>query len=366
MSRIAWPGADAHVVECPGDAVPCRGVGVVVGGGHGAVDRRDLAGIRPPRDVRPQGRGVEGDLVVPRRTLVGGQAAPVVEGQLPRRSRRRVGSSLEVGERRVVGCDKTGFGTGLDGHVADRHPPLHRHRLEGCAAVLDDVTESTAGADRPDDRQYDIFRSDIGRHRTVDVDCHPLRSDLGQRLRGEDVLDLTRADAERECPERPVGRRVAVAADDGHARQGAALLRPDDVDDSLAGVAHRVVGDAELGGVLRAGRRPAWPRPRRRSGGRCPWSGRCGPRWRRSVRAGGRADRTGASLRMPAGWSPRGRDAGRCTTDLARPPSMRRAPRDGPRSWRRGWRRSWRGLARLSDGEIRFLANGKRIERRGS
>ena len=32
--------------------------------------------------------------------------------------------------------------------------------------------------------------------------------------------------------------------------QRATLLGPDDVDDALAGVAHRVVGDAELGGVL--------------------------------------------------------------------------------------------------------------------
>ena len=83
----------------------------------------------------------------------------------------------------------------------------------------------------------------------VDVDRHPPRPRLGQRLRGQHVLDLARADAEREGAERAVGRRVAVAAHDRHARQRAALLGPDDVDDALAGVAHRVVGDAELGGV---------------------------------------------------------------------------------------------------------------------
>ena len=37
---------------------------------------------------------------------------------------------------------------------------------------------------------------------------------------------------------------------------GAALLGPDHVHDALAGVAHRVVGDAELGGVACAARRP--------------------------------------------------------------------------------------------------------------
>ena len=73
---------------------------------------------------------------------------------------------------------------------------------------------------------------------------------LRQRLGGQDVLDLARADAEGERAERAVRRRVAVAADDRHARQRAALLGADDVDDALAGVAHREVGDAELGRVL--------------------------------------------------------------------------------------------------------------------
>jgi hypothetical protein len=43
---------------------------------------------------------------------------------------------------------------------------------------------------------------------------------------------------------------VAVAADDGHARQGEALLRPDDVDDALALVLLGIILDAEIGGVL--------------------------------------------------------------------------------------------------------------------
>ena len=64
---------------------------------------------------------------------------------------------------------------------------------------------------------------------------------LRQRLGGEHVLDLARADAEGERAERAVGRGVAVAAHDGHARLGEALLGADDVHDALAGVAHRVL-----------------------------------------------------------------------------------------------------------------------------
>ena len=58
------------------------------------------------------------------------------------------------------------------------------------------------------------------------------------------------ADAVRQRPEGAVGRGVAVAADDGHARLGPALLRADDVHDPLADVADAVVLDAEVLGVL--------------------------------------------------------------------------------------------------------------------
>ena len=66
------------------------------------------------------------------------------------------------------------------------------------------------------------------------------RPQLGQRLGGQHVLDLARADAEGQRAEGAVGGGVGVAAHDGHARLGEALLGADDVDDALARVAHRV------------------------------------------------------------------------------------------------------------------------------
>ena len=60
------------------------------------------------------------------------------------------------------------------------------------------------------------------------------------------MLDLARADAERQRAERAVRGGVGVAADDRHARLGDAQLRPDDVDDALALGAERVQRDAEL------------------------------------------------------------------------------------------------------------------------
>ena len=57
----------------------------------------------------------------------------------------------------------------------------------------------------------------------------------------------------RQRAERAVRRGVAVAADDRRARQGEALLRPDDVHDALALVALGIILDAEFRRVLRDG-----------------------------------------------------------------------------------------------------------------
>ena len=85
--------------------------------------------------------------------------------------------------------------------------------------------------------------------RAVDLDPHVLGLGLDQRLGREHMLDLGRADAVGERAEGAVGRGVAVAADDRRARQGEALLRPDDVDDALARVELVVIFDAELARV---------------------------------------------------------------------------------------------------------------------
>ena len=71
----------------------------------------------------------------------------------------------------------------------------------------------------------------------VDPDPHDRRSPLPDGLGRQDVLDLGGADAEGQRPERPVSRRVRVAAHDREPRQRQALLRADHVDDALARIA---------------------------------------------------------------------------------------------------------------------------------
>ncbi len=135
-------------------------------------------------------------------------------------------------------------------------PSIDR-RADRLAAVLDDVALPAAGADLGDEREHEVLGGDAGLQRALDGDGHRPRPHGGQRLGGEDVLDLAGADAEGQRAERAVGAGVAVAADDRHAGLGDAELRADDVDDALAGVAHGVQADAELARSWRAASRPA-------------------------------------------------------------------------------------------------------------
>ena len=136
--------------------------------------------------------------------------------------------------------------------------------------------------------------------------------------------------------ERAVRAGVRVAADDRHAGQRRALLRPDHVHDALALVEVREIDlgaellhvrvqrlDLQLARTDRA--RPRCPRPSR-------WSACCGRRSRRPSRRARACGRRLAGLRRPAGSSPRGRGGGRC----------RGAPCRRPRCGRRGCPRACR------------------------
>ena len=71
-----------------------------------------------------------------------------------------------------------------------------------------------------------------GLQATVDVDRKGLGLGLQQALRGQHMLHFAGADAKRQRAERAVRGRVAVAADDGHARLRQTQFRADDVDDA--------------------------------------------------------------------------------------------------------------------------------------
>lgn len=159
-------------------------------------------------------------------------------------------AALEVVEGGLVGGDHARAGAGLDRHVADGHPRFHRELLDGFAAVFQDVSLTATGADLRDDRQDQVLGGDALGQRTGDGDGHRLRAGQRQRLGGQHVLDLARADAEGERAEGAVRGGVGVTADHRGARLGQAQLRSHHVDDALLDIAQGVQAHAELGAVL--------------------------------------------------------------------------------------------------------------------
>ena len=161
--------------------------------------------------------------------------AVTVDGDLPAgvSAKDIVLAALKVGVSHFVGCDQPGPGTPLDAHVADRHPALHGERPDGGAPVLDHVGHAAPGPDGADDGQCDVLGRDARGEVALDGDCHRPGPHLGQRLGGQHVLHLARADAEGERAEGAVGRGVRVAADDRHAGLGDAQLGTDHVHDAL-------------------------------------------------------------------------------------------------------------------------------------
>ncbi|MCY1226238.1 hypothetical protein D9M72_384640 [compost metagenome] len=178
------------------------------------------------------------------------QRLPIIDRHLERLALRRARLVLDIFEGGFVRRDQAGAGAAFDRHVADGHAAFHRQRADRLAGKFDDVAGTAGRADLADDGEDDVLGGDAGRQLAVDAHQHVLRLLLDQRLGGEHVLDLGRADAMGQRTEGAVRRSVAVTADDGHARQGEALLRADDVHDALALVVLGVVFDAELGGVL--------------------------------------------------------------------------------------------------------------------
>ncbi len=105
-------------------------------------------------------------------------------------------------------------------------------------------------ADLADDREDDVLGGDAVRQFAVNLNQHVLGFFLDQRLGCQHMLDLGGADAVGQRAESAMGGGVAVAADNRHARQGKALLRPDDVDNALALVMLGIIFNAEFAGVL--------------------------------------------------------------------------------------------------------------------
>ena len=186
-----------------------------------------------------------------------GKLPPARDGRVPVGAFRSIRAACHILIGRVVGRDQAGARAAFDRHIADGHALFHRKRADGRAAVFEHAAGSAADADARDQVQNDVLRADAVLQRAVDPHLIGLRGRLQQALRGEHMLDLAGADAERQRAESAMGCGVAVAANDGHARLRQALLGPDDVNDSLFFAVRPEAGNAEIAAVLFQLRRSA-------------------------------------------------------------------------------------------------------------
>ena len=241
---------EAHVFEGSGRGLAfglvlhARRIGNVRG------HRRDLAWVRPPGHLRRNVLGLEDQRPIELRTGIGRQLFPTGDGLVELSPLRRELTTFQVGERLFVRRNHARAGTGLDGHVADRHPLFHREITNRFARVFDAIAGAAVGRDLADDVENQILRRHAVGQLAVDADLERLGLRLEQGLRRENVLNFARADAERQRAERAVRRRVAVAADDRHAGLRQAQLGTDDVNDPLLGVVQIVELDAEFLAVV--------------------------------------------------------------------------------------------------------------------
>ncbi|MNS35536.1 hypothetical protein D3C72_676960 [compost metagenome] len=173
------------------------------------------------------------------------QRAPVGHGLVPLHALRRVRTTLHIFERHIVHGHQAGAGASFDRHVADGHAAFHRQVADGGPGELHGVARTAGRADLADDGQHDVLGGAAARQLAFHTDQHVLGLLAQQRLRGQHVFHLRRADAMCQCAERAVRAGMRIAADHGHARQRGALLRPDHVDDALAVIGHLELGDAE-------------------------------------------------------------------------------------------------------------------------
>ena len=173
-----------------------------------------------------------------------------------------------------------------------RRPSIESARIASPAYSTTWPT-AAAHADAADRAEDHVLRRDAERQLAPVEDAHRLRPDPRQALRREHVLDLGRADPERERAERAVRGGVAVAADDRHPGLRQAQLGADHVHDPLAPAARS----------RRAG--PRTRRSSRASASSCARaSGSDGPRRRRHVVVHRREREVGPPHRRPARRSP--------------------------------------------------------------
>ena len=123
--------------------------------------------------------------------------------------------------------------------------------LEHIAAIFDHMASAARRPITPIMQDHILGRDARAELAALNPDFHRLGWREQQCLRREHMLNLAGADAERQSAQRAVRRRMVVSAHSGRSRQRKALLRPDDVDDTLP-VGRANIFDTEPGAFFPA------------------------------------------------------------------------------------------------------------------
>ena len=123
-------GLEAHIGERALDRARGWSGSAIVGrvGHRAGRSVTTSSGLVPQVTIGGSVGGVEPDLAVEMRALVGVERLPVAQRHVPGRALRRLRAALDIGEGRLVRRDQAGARAALDRHVADRHAAFHRQR----------------------------------------------------------------------------------------------------------------------------------------------------------------------------------------------------------------------------------------------
>ena len=112
------------------------------------------------------------------------------------------------------------------------------------------MTRAASGADLANDGQNHIF----GRHAVgkgaINGDAHVFGWFLNERLRCQNMFNLRRSNAKGQRAKCPMGCGVRITTNNGHARKGKALFRPNDMNDTLPDIIHRKIRNAEISRIF--------------------------------------------------------------------------------------------------------------------
>ena len=192
----------------------------------------------------------QAQFLVKMRTRIGRQRLPPFQGALEGFTLRAIRRFRDVIEGGLVRRHHAGAGTTFNGHVADRHAACHVQSADCITSIFNHMPGAARRADLADDGQHNILAGTAKGQIAIHGDAHVLGRLLQQRLRRQHMFHFGRTNAESECPHGAMGRGMAIAAHNRHARQRTAKLRPDHMHNALTVIEQRDVRHAEFNDVL--------------------------------------------------------------------------------------------------------------------